>query len=96
MSNTTQEFSKFVQLANQDPEKSPSVLIVDGAQGGQDAEAWTIMPGPWDTLNHRLHAAGTSSQQVQVAWIKQALKILPDWAISPLTPKNSTTISRRL
>ncbi|MHB8901874.1 MAG: hypothetical protein ACYC6Y_24220, partial [Thermoguttaceae bacterium] len=34
MSNTTQEFSQFVPLADEDPAKEPRVLIVDGAQGG--------------------------------------------------------------
>ena len=40
MSNTTQEFSRFVELANADPEKSPQVQIVDCAQGGQEAFDW--------------------------------------------------------
>jgi ribosome assembly protein YihI (activator of Der GTPase) len=40
MSNTTQEFSTFVRLANADSEKSPNVVIVDGAQGGQTANVW--------------------------------------------------------
>jgi hypothetical protein len=39
MSNTTQEFSQFITLANVDPEKSPKVVIVDGAQGGQTSHA---------------------------------------------------------
>ena len=33
MSNTTQEFSVFKQIADQDPEKNPKLVIVDGAQG---------------------------------------------------------------
>src|ERR1051325_6341134 len=40
MSNTTQEFSQFVSLANADPSKNPQLVIVDGAQGGQDASTW--------------------------------------------------------
>src|SRR5918992_184576 len=39
MSNTTQEFSRFKQMADADPDKNPRVTIVDGAQGGQDATA---------------------------------------------------------
>src|SRR5262249_31245233 len=35
MSNATQEFSLFKQLADKDPKKSPRVTIVDCAQGGQ-------------------------------------------------------------
>ena len=80
MSNTTQEFSAFVQLANTDSAKSPDVVIVDGAQGGKDAKDWaqpddrfrTERPNPWTVLDRRLEQAGVSPQQVQVAWIKQA------------------------
>jgi hypothetical protein len=80
MSNTTQEFSAFVRLANADSDKSPKVAIVDGAQGGMDARAWAEpdkinRPGavdPWTTLDRRLQQASVSPRQVQVAWIKQA------------------------
>ena len=75
MSNTTQEFSTFVRLANDDAEKSPKVVIVDGAQGGQTANVWAN-PGahnPWEVLDQRLQQAGVTAQQVQVAWVKQAL-----------------------
>ena len=40
MSNTTMEFSAFVQSANADSRKAANVVIVDAAQGGQDATAW--------------------------------------------------------
>ena len=80
MSNTTQEFSAFVRLANADPAKSPEVLVVDGAQGGMDARAWAEpeklnRPGardPWKVLDERLRQAGVSAKQVQAAWVKQA------------------------
>jgi len=80
MSNTTQEFSAFVRLANADPAKSPKVVIVDGAQGGMDAKAWAVsgrpdQPGsrnPWEVLDDRLQQADVSDEQVQVAWVKQA------------------------
>ncbi len=75
MSNTTQEFSAFVRLANADPDKSPKVVIVDGAQGGMTANLWAN-PGarnPWDVLDQRLKRAGVSAQQVQAAWIKEAM-----------------------
>ena len=63
MSNTTQEFSVFVRLANADPAKSPKVVIVDGAQGGMDARAWAQPEklnrpvDPWKTLDQRLQQA---------------------------------------
>ncbi len=80
MSNTTQEFSAFVPMANEDPAKSPNLLIVDGAQGGMDAKAWSVgrrpdrpdSRGPWNVLEERLQRAGATDAQVQVAWIKQA------------------------
>jgi hypothetical protein len=81
MSNTTQEFSAFKQLADRDADKSRHVVIVDGAQGGQAAEQWTDPKGErsqagervWATADARLKAAGVTPQQVQVLWIKQAL-----------------------
>jgi hypothetical protein len=81
MSNTTQEFSAFIRLAAQDRRKRPELVLVDGALGGADAIAWTTGQGrrgaaksdPWRAAEARLHAAGATRAQVQVAWIKQAL-----------------------
>ena len=42
MSNTTQEFSHFKKLADADPEKSPHVVIIDGAKGGRTGLAWSL------------------------------------------------------
>jgi hypothetical protein len=75
MSNTTMEFSQFISLANADSQKSPKVVIVDGAQGGQTANIWAN-PGdrdPWKVLADRIEHAGVTVAQVQVAWVKQAL-----------------------
>jgi hypothetical protein len=78
MSNTTQEFSAFKRHADADPRKSPTVVIVDGAQGGRVASVWANDaggnrgPDPWPVLDQRLKAAGASPRQVQVAWIKHA------------------------
>ncbi len=78
MSNTTQEFSRFKQIADADAEKSPLLTIVDAAQGGKDAAAWTANTAGgtnavWEEAGRRLKAAGVTPQQVQVLWIKQAL-----------------------
>ena len=74
MSNTTQEFSTFKSMADADPEKNPRLTIVDGAQGGQDAQ---IIRNPkaqfWTVVDQRLIAAGVSPGQVQTAWLKQAI-----------------------
>ncbi len=74
MSNTTQEFSTFKPLADADPEKSPSLVIVDGAQGGQAAIQWDNTDAPaWARAEDRLRTAGVTPEQVQVVWVKQAL-----------------------
>ncbi|MBM3859102.1 MAG: hypothetical protein FJ395_05565 [Verrucomicrobia bacterium] len=75
MSNATQEFSKFKQVADQSPRKSPKVTIVDCAQGGQAMAEWAPPDArPWAEAKRRLEAARVSPQQVQVAWIKLANK----------------------
>ena len=74
MSNTTMEFSSFVQLANADSRKSAHVTVVDAAQGGKDATAWaTADAQPWKVAAQKLEGAGVSPAQVQAVWIKQAL-----------------------
>jgi hypothetical protein len=82
MSNATQEFSRFIRLANADEQKSPSVVVVDGAFGGMVASRWAnpanlrrkgkSRPSPWDMLARRLKQAGVSPKQVQAVWFKQA------------------------
>ena len=78
MSNTTEEFSVFKKLADSDSQKSDKVVIVDVAQGGQASEQWIdptsdVGKRVWGTVDQRLKAADVSNEQVQVAWIKQAL-----------------------
>ncbi len=73
MSNTTMEYSAFRRLANQDPEKSPQVVLVDGAQGGKTGAVWARPEAPvWQEVEARLQRAGITPQQVQVVWLKQA------------------------
>ena len=73
MSNATQEFSQFVPRAMTHPERHPSLLVVDCAQGGQTA---AIIRNPaatfWNVADQRLRQRGSSPAQVQVAWIKEA------------------------
>ncbi len=42
MSNTTMEYAQFVKTANADSEKSPKVVVVDGAIGARTATAWSL------------------------------------------------------
>jgi hypothetical protein len=78
MSNTTQEFSAFQRAAGADPDRSPSLVIVDGAQGGmtaariKDPDDNASGTEYWRVVDQRLKAAGATREQVQVAWIKQA------------------------
>lgn len=89
MSNTTQEFAtkgnqNFKLRADADPSKNAQLILVDGAQGGQDAPAW-IDPGAptWSMVNQRLAAAGVTPAQVQVAWLKQALAGPNNYGVFP-------------
>lgn len=73
MSNCTQEFSTFIPLANADAAKSPRVVCVDGAQGGQTA---AIIQDPaanfWTVVSQRLANSNCTAAQVQVIWFKEA------------------------
>jgi hypothetical protein len=73
MSNATQEFSRFVTLANADALKNPNVMLVDGAQGGQTA---LILTDPnahfWTVVEQRLQSFGVTDAQVQAIWFKEA------------------------
>lgn len=72
MSNATQEFSAFVQLAQRDQSKDGHVVVVDGAQDGQDAVKWTSPDAPtWSVVEQRLRQAGASDGQVQAIWLKE-------------------------
>jgi len=74
MSNTTQEFSEFKRIANADPVRNPNLVIVDGAQGGQDALKTSDEHAAfWSQVDERLRSAGVTPQQVQVLWVKQAI-----------------------
>ena len=75
MSNATQEFSYFKEVADQSPLKSEKVTIVDCAQGGQAMAEWVAPDAPtWNVALQRLAKAKVSTQQVQVAWVKVANK----------------------
>ena len=42
MSNTTMEYSYFKKVADADAEKSPHVVVVDGAKGARTGLAWSL------------------------------------------------------
>ena len=86
MSNTTQEFcnpnpsgqctaGSFAQQALADPAvERASLVIVDGARGGQSAATWLTPDAPnYDQVRDtRLAPVGVTEQQVQVLWLKVA------------------------
>ncbi len=74
MSNTTMEFSEFKREADADARKSASLVIVDGAQGGQDAEIVKDAGARyWNVVDQRLERSGVTRSQVQVVWLKEAI-----------------------
>jgi hypothetical protein len=73
MSNATQEFSLFKQLADRDADKSSLLTVIDCAQGGQAMAQWVDPKGKaWTEADRRLAAAKISPNQVQIAWVKLA------------------------
>ncbi len=75
MSNTTQEYSTFITTARNDPRLSKSVVLVDGAQGGQDAKDISSATAKfWGRVDQRLTQASTTGAQVQAVWLKQAIR----------------------
>ncbi len=94
MSNTTMEFSRFKQIADALPDKSPRLVIVDGAQGGQDAQKTSDPEHPfWAEVERRVRAAGVTPRQVQAVWLKQAV-IAPTGDFSTETKRLQSYMAR--
>jgi hypothetical protein len=81
MSNVTLEWAvggsnHFRFQATNDPSLNPRVFIADGGISGQDATDWTNYPSTnWAlVITNRLVAAGLTTNQVQVIWMKQAIQ----------------------
>ncbi len=73
MSNTNIESQGLIQLAKNDTTLNPSVVIVDGAEGGEDANAIVTNPVPyWNYVDTQLSNQHVTPQQVQAAWLKEA------------------------
>jgi hypothetical protein len=73
MSNTTMKFQAFQQLAKQQTDLNPKLVLVDGAQGAQVAWVTAKPTTPfWEVVAERLKAAGVTHAQVQAAWLLQA------------------------
>jgi hypothetical protein len=73
MSNTTQEFTAFQQLAAKETGINPKLALVDGAQNAQTAHMTADAEANfWRVVDQRLSAAGVTGRQVEIVWLKQA------------------------
>ena len=72
MSNTSQNFMGLRSLAENDPERNPLVVFVNGAQGGFSAEKTTNPDSNyWDNMLASVQAEGLTREQVQVVFFLQ-------------------------
>jgi hypothetical protein len=71
LSVAQQPFSEFVSMANTDPTKNPSLVIVNGATGGADAFLLAgVNNNFWNAMIYDyLPNAGVTPQQVVGAWV---------------------------
>jgi type IX secretion system substrate protein len=73
MSNTTQETSSFIPLTDTFQNKNLKLILVDGAQGGQDINIIIDSTANfWSVIVTRLRQRGLSTKQVQAIWFKEA------------------------
>ncbi len=70
-SNSMDEFGEFERMVPATANIAASVVVVNGAQGGQHILEWAKPNGrPWRGLENALGAAGVTAQQVQGVWVK--------------------------
>jgi hypothetical protein len=71
-STAQNEFNFFLPIANADPAKNPSVLLVNGAQGGGTPHSFaTTTSSYWATvMNDYLPQNNVTAKQVVAAWIE--------------------------
>lgn len=93
LSVTQQPFSEFVSLANADPSKNRSLVVVDGATGSATAallanlssQFWSVM------IYDYLPNAGVTANQVVTAWVLDV-----DGGPSGTFPSDMTTLQTQL
>jgi hypothetical protein len=71
-STAQNEFNSFLPIANADPAKNPSLVIVNGAQGGATPNEFVISSSYyWSTiLDNYLPQNGVTADQVVAVWIE--------------------------
>ncbi len=76
MSNTRQESQAWGQIMANDPQVSPKVVFVNGAQGGQTAAKIADEFGQgaqfWANVHAYIQQAGMTDLQIQALWLKEA------------------------
>ena len=73
MSNTLIETNGLISLAKSDTSVNPSMVIVNGAEGGEDAHSIVTNPAPyWKYVDNQLANNSVTPQQVEAAWLKEA------------------------
>jgi hypothetical protein len=92
MSNASRAFSQFIQLADADARKNPSLLMIDAARNGAAATQIAVPFGDyWIDVDHQLQRYEISTAQVQVVWLKTALAREPRGF-----PENARLLQRTL
>jgi hypothetical protein len=72
-SNVSAESEALGVLLDRDPMRNDRLVFVNGAQGGQAAEAWSNEDCDcWRNVDARVAAAHLAPAQVQAAWVKLA------------------------
>jgi len=73
MSVTAGDSTAFVYIANGDPQKSPKLVVVNGASGGCTGQQWSSASSScWGTANANLTKANVTPQQVVAVWLYTA------------------------
>jgi hypothetical protein len=73
MSNTTMDSQAFLTLMFTFTDKNPKLVLIDGAEGGQDInKIINSTASYWNTVNNRLITSGLSPAQVQIIWVEEA------------------------
>src|ERR1035437_8214886 len=68
------EFGQFKRDVDAGKDKSPKVVVVNGAIGGMTAAEWTKPESKvWAEGEKRLGESQGADKQVQVVWLKQAI-----------------------
>jgi hypothetical protein len=92
MSNTSCEFSQFIQLVDANPHKNPGLLMIDAARNGAAATDIAIPFGEyWQHVDRQFQRCKVTPAQVQVVWLKSVIPREP-----PDFPLNARRLERTL